>query len=231
MTCVLVVEDDQTILVGLEKNLRLEGYDVVTARDGERGLELARELRPDLIVLDILLPRRDGYEICRLLRREGWTGAILMLTARDRETDKVTGLEVGADDYVTKPFGLLELLARIRALLRRSQPPEQQLTRLCLGDVIVDFEAMTMTRSGEVLAATARELSLLRHLAANPGRALSRRGIVNAVWGADYFGTERTVDNYITRLRHKIEDDPTAPAYLVTVRGVGYRFEPDPGQA
>ena len=226
MTCILVVEDEQTILDGLAKNLRLEGYEVATARDGDRGLTLARELRPDLIVLDIMLPKRDGYEVCRLLRREGWTGAILMLTARGRETDKVTGLEIGADDYLTKPFGVLELLARIRALLRRTQPAQQQVRRLQLGEVVVDFEAMTMARAGEPVAVTTRELELLRHLAANPGRALSRRAIVNSVWGADYFGTERTVDNYITRLRQKVEDDPTAPAYLVTVRGVGYRLEP-----
>ena len=224
MTRILVVEDDRAILSGLERNLRFEGYEVMTATDGEQGLRLAQEKAPDLIILDIMLPRSNGYEVCRVLRRGGTDIPILMLTAKGQEMDKVMGLEVGADDYMTKPFGVMELVARVKALLRRVQRVEGQVERLLLGEVRVDFETFTAQRGDESVELSTREFGVLRYLAKNQGRVLSRQDILNAVWGVDYFGTDRTVDNFITRLRQKIEPVPGQPCYIQTVRGMGYRF-------
>ncbi|MCZ6633823.1 MAG: response regulator transcription factor [bacterium] len=224
MTRILVVENDRAILSGLERNLRFEGYEVMTATDGEQGLRLAQEKAPDLIILDIMLPRSNGYEVCRVLRRGGTDIPILMLTAKGQEMDKVMGLEVGADDYMTKPFGVMELLARVKALLRRVQRVEGQVERLSLGEVRVDFETFTVQRGDESVELSTREFGVLRYLAKNQGRVLSRQDILNAVWGVDYFGTDRTVDNFITRLRQKIEPVPGQPCYIQTVRGMGYRF-------
>lgn len=226
MASILLVEDDRAILRGLEQNLGFEGYELISATDGERGLTLARDKTPDLIILDIMLPKLNGYEICRILRREGSNVPILMLTAKKQEMDKVMGLELGADDYMTKPFGVMELLARVKALLRRVQRTEIQLTHLQFGDVEINFETFTATRDGKPIELSTREFELLRYLVRNPDRVLSRQAILNAVWGMDYYGTSRTVDNFITRLRHKIEPDPGKPLYIQTVRGVGYRFVP-----
>lgn len=226
MALILIVEDDRAILRGLEQNFRFEGYEVITATDGDRGLELAWDKNPDLIILDIMLPKLNGYEICRILRRDGRDVPILMLTAKGQEMDKVMGLELGADDYVTKPFGIMELLARVKALLRRVQRAESHVAQLQLGDVELDFETFTATRAGEPIELSTREFDLLRHLVQNPDRVLSRQAILNAVWGADYYGTSRTVDNFITRLRQKIEPNPSQPRYIQTVRGIGYRFVP-----
>ena len=227
MARILIVEDDRAILSGLEKNLRFEGYEVITATDGERGSELAWDKMPDLILLDIMLPKRNGYEICRTLRREGRDVPILMLTARGQEMDKVMGLEIGADDYVTKPFGVMELLARIKALLRRVQREGTRVTQLQLGDVGINFETFTATRTGQSIDLSTREIEVLRYLAQNPNRVLSRQAILNAVWGTDYYGTERTVDNFVTRLRQKMEPNPRKPRYIQTVRGIGYRLVAD----
>ena len=224
MTRILVVEDDQAILSGLERNLRFEGYEVMTATDGEQGLGLAHEKAPDLIILDIMLPKSNGYEVCRVLRRGGTDIPILMLTAKGQEMDKVMGLEVGADDYMTKPFGVMELVARVKALLRRVQRVEEQVEQLSLGEVRVDFETFTAQRGDESVELSTREFEVLRYLAKNQGRVLSRQDILNAVWGVDYFGTDRTVDNFITRLRQKVEPVPGQPCYIQTVRGMGYRF-------
>jgi len=226
MALILIVEDDRAILRGLAQNFRFEGYEVITATDGEQGLQLAWDKNPDLIILDIMLPKLNGYEICRTLRRDGRDVPILMLTAKGQEMDKVMGLELGADDYVTKPFGVLELVARVKALLRRVQRAESHVAQLQLGDVEIDFETFTATRAGEPMELSTREFDLLRHLVQNPDRVLSRQAILNAVWGADYYGTSRTVDNFITRLRHKIEPNPNQPRYIQTVRGIGYRFTP-----
>jgi len=224
MTQILIIEDDRSILRGLEQNLRFEGYEVITAVDGERGLQLALERAPDLIVLDIMLPKMNGYEICRQLRRDGNNVPIFMLTAKGEEMDKVLGLELGADDYVAKPFGVMELLARIKALLRRVQRTESELTKMQIGNIEIDFEAFTAFHAGEPLELTTREFALLRYLAKNAGRALSRQMILNQVWGIDYYGTPRTVDNFITRLRQKIEQNPEKPRHILTVRGIGYKF-------
>ena len=224
MTRILIVEDDLAILRGLEQNLRFEGYDVITATDGEAGLELAQRGAPNLIILDIMLPKRNGYELCRILRREGMETPILMLTAKGQEMDKVMGLEFGADDYVTKPFGLMELLARVKAMLRRAQRLESHLSQIQLGDVEINFDTFTASRAGKQLEMSTREFELLRYLLKNTAQVRSRQAILNEVWGTDYFGTYRTVDNFITRLRKIIEPNPKNPRYIHTVRGIGYRF-------
>jgi DNA-binding response OmpR family regulator len=224
LTRILIVEDDPSILLGLERNLKFEGYEVMSAEDGERGLRLAVDKSPDLIVLDIMLPKLNGYELCRHLRKIKISVPIIMLTARGQEIDKVMGLELGADDYVTKPFSIVELLARIQAVLRRTKRFEQEMTSFTFGNVEIDFERHTVMKDGELLDLSAREFDLLKFLISNNGKALSRSEILNEVWGYDYYGTQRTVDNLISNLRQKLETDPDNPEYILTVWGVGYRF-------
>ncbi len=224
MTRILIIEDDPSILLGLERNLKFEGYEVMSAKDGERGLQLAVDKSPDLIVLDIMLPRLNGYELCRHLRKTKISVPIIMLTARGQEIDKVMGLELGADDYVTKPFSIVELLARIKAILRRAKRFEEEMTSFTFGNVEVDFERHTAMKDGELLDLSAREFDLLKFLISNNGKALSRSEILNEVWGYDYYGTQRTVDNLISNLRQKLETEPDNPEYILTVWGVGYRF-------
>ena len=230
---ILVVEDDATLLDTLEYNLRREGYSVVTADDGLLGLEIARQERPDLIVLDVLLPNLDGFEVCRILRRE-MAVPILMLTARTDEIDKVVGLEMGADDYLTKPFSMRELLARIKALLRRVRLIRDEFAvgdeapradRLAFGDLMIDLSRHEVSWQGESLRLKPKEFELLVFLARNKGVALSRNLILERVWGWDYDGGSRTVDVHVRWLREKIEADPANPERIVTVRGVGYCFE------
>jgi DNA-binding response OmpR family regulator len=222
---VLVVDDEPTLVATLKYNLEREGYHVITAGDGESGLSAAREKRPDLIVLDLLLPVMDGLEVCRVLRRE-MTTPILMLTAKTEEIDKVVGLELGADDYVTKPFGMRELLARVRALLRRAEAaPPAGAEVLLAGDLQVDLRRMEATKGGRALTLKPKELDLLAFFLRNRGRAFTRDHLLNQVWGYDFAGDTRTVDVHIRWLRQKIEDRPARPSRLITVRGVGYRFE------
>jgi len=229
---ILVVEDDATILDVLRHNLLREGYEVVTARDGEAGLAEARAQRPDLIVLDIMLPRLDGIEVCRILRKE-MSIPILMLTARAGEIDKVVGLEIGADDYVTKPFSLRELLARVKALLRRGELVREELARaagsrqdiLRVGNLVIDMERHVVTRDGMELGLSPKEFDLLAFLARSPRRAFGRDHLLEKVWGYDYGGDSRTVDVHIRWLRQKVEADPAQPSLLLTVRGVGYKLE------
>jgi DNA-binding response OmpR family regulator len=230
---VLVVEDESTLLETLEYNLTRQGYAVCTATDGLAALEVARRERPDLILLDILLPNLDGFEVCRILRRE-MSVPILMLTARTDEVDKVVGLEVGADDYLTKPFSMRELLARVKALLRRVRLMREELTaeedltkteRLTFGDLTIDLSRHEARRKGEILHLKPKEYDLLAFLARNRGIVLSRELLLERVWGWDYGGGTRTVDVHVRWLREKIEPDPTQPTRLVTVRGIGYRFE------
>ena len=219
---ILLIEDDPNILKGLELNLSLDGYQVRAAMDGTTGLSIAGEWKPDLIVLDIMLPGLSGYEVCRELRRRGSNVPVLILSAKGTEMDRVHGLDLGADDYMTKPFGLHELLARVKALLRRSRPPDADKVRT-FGDVEADFGAGEVRRRGAPVEMTARELQLLQYLISREGRVVTRQMILDAVWGEGYFGTERTVDNFITRLRQKL-DDPDEPVHFLTVRGMGYRF-------
>ena len=224
MTRILIIEDDPSILLGLERNLKFEGYEVMSAKDGERGLRLAVDKSPDLIVLDIMLPRLNGYELCRHLRKIKISVPIIMLTARGQEVDKVMGLELGADDYVTKPFSIVELLARIKAVLRRAKRFQEEMTSFTFGNVEIDFERHTVMKDGELLNLSVREFDLLKFLISSNGKALSRSEILNEVWGYDYYGTQRTVDNLISNLRQKLETDPDNPEYILTVWGVGYKF-------
>ena len=225
MKKILIVEDEPTLVATLRYNFEREGYGVATASDGEAGLALARSERPDLIVLDLMLPTMDGFEVCRILRREMAT-PILMLTAKAEEIDKVVGLELGADDYVTKPFSTRELLARVRALLRRSErAPEPDREVVATGDLEVDATKRQASRAGRPLALKPKEYDLLAFFVRNRGRAFTRDQLLNQVWGYDFAGDSRTVDVHVRWLREKIEDEPSKPSRLITVRGTGYRFE------
>jgi two-component system, OmpR family, alkaline phosphatase synthesis response regulator PhoP len=219
---ILVVEDDLAILTGLSMNLRFEGFDVIQAQDGKRGLELAIDERPDLVVLDLMLPELNGYEVLKELRNRKNDVPVVLLSARSTETDKILGLDLGADDYVVKPFGLAELLARIKAVMRRRYRASETLS---FGDVLVDLDAKTVSRGGTPVDVTAQELKLLLYFLTNPGRTFGRAELLSGAWGFHYEGTERTVDNFLRQLRLKLEPDPDHPRYFVTVRGLGYRFE------
>lgn len=221
---ILIIEDDASIAAGLRMNLRHEGFETSLAQDGELGLRLALEESPDLIILDIMIPAMNGFEVLRELRRRGSTAGVIMLTAKGLEEDKVLGLELGADDYVQKPFGLNELIARIHAVLRRRRQGVPD--RFSFDDVVIDRGARTVTKAGEAISLSPREIALLLFLTDHAGRALSRDALLEGAWGLDYEGTTRTVDNFIVSLRKKLEPDPDNPRHLVTVRGVGYRFDP-----
>ena len=225
---VLVVEDDPNLRNTLKYNLEREGYSVVTAADGEAAIENARREKPDVIILDLMLPKMSGLEVCRVLRRE-MTVPILMLTAKTEETDKIIGLEIGADDYMTKPFSLRELLARVRAMLRRSRmvetaPPGDK-TLLKINDLEIDLARHKVTRQGAALGLTPKEFDLLAFLARNRGFVFSREQLLEKVWGYDYAGNTRTVDVHVRWLRQKIEADPRQPRSLITIRGTGYKLE------
>ncbi len=225
---ILVVEDDPSLAMGLIHNLKFEGFDVILAPDGEKGLRLACDELPDLIILDVGLPVMDGFEVLAELRRAGLEMQVLMLTARGADEDKVRGLGLGADDYVTKPFSVRELVARINAALRRVRRERAALAArpLRFGDVTIDPAARTVCKGGVDKQLSSREFDLLLHLARNPDRAFTREEILKAVWGWDYDGTDRTVDNFIRALRAALEDDPSAPRHIRTVFGIGYSFSP-----
>lgn len=232
---ILVVEDEPTLQETLAYNLEKQGYRVETAGDGRTALETARRLKPDLIVLDIMLPTLDGIEVCKALRRESFTSPILMLTARDEEIDRVVGLEIGADDYLTKPFSMRELLARIKAQLRRTQVVREELDKLkttapaqdtlIFGNLSINRTRREVTLDGTVIPLKPQEYELLLFFAEHRGQMLSREFILERVWGWDYIGDSRTVDVHVRWLRQKIEADPANPTRIVTVRGGGYRFE------
>jgi DNA-binding response OmpR family regulator len=225
MSRILVVEDDPAILRGLADNLKFESYEVLTAGDGEAAYRLLREAKPDLLILDLMLPRMSGYELCRKARSEGITTPILMLTARGEEADRVLGLDLGADDYVTKPFSVRELLARVRAILRRGAgPPKPMPDDLRFSDVVVDFRRYEARKGEKTLEMTRKEFGLLRLLAARAGEVVSREELLNEVWGYENYPSTRTVDNHIASLRSKIEEDPAQPRRLLTVHGVGYKL-------
>ncbi len=224
MSLVLVIEDDAAIMRGLRDNLTLEAHDVLTATDGEAGYRLAREKTPDLIILDLMIPRMSGYEVCRKLRADGVSSPILMLTARGEEADRVLGLDLGADDYVTKPFSIRELLARVRALLRRGQAAMPLPDDLRFDDVVVDFRKYEAVKGGEPVDMTRKEFAVLRLLAARAGEVITRDDLLNEVWGYEKFPTTRTVDNHIASLRAKLEANPSEPRRLLTVHGVGYKL-------
>ncbi|OGO51839.1 MAG: DNA-binding response regulator [Chloroflexi bacterium RBG_16_68_14] len=225
MKKILVVDDEPTLVATLKYNLERDGFQVVTAEDGESALDLARSHRPDLVLLDLMLPGLDGFQVCRILRRE-MQAPILMLTAKGDEIDKVVGLELGADDYVTKPFSMRELLARVRALLRRADiRPEGEREVLTSGDLSVDLAKREATRSAQAVPLKPKEFELLAFFMRNRQRAFTREQLLNQIWGYDYAGDTRTVDVHVSWLRQKIEDQPQKPARIVTVRGLGYRFD------
>ena len=228
---VLVVEDEENILEAIRYNLEREGYRVLAAQDGEEGLTLTRRDAPDLVVLDVMLPRLDGFEICRILRRESDV-PIVMLTAKGEEIDRVVGLELGADDYVTKPFSMRELVVRIRNLLRRAKPQAERESRpapedapLSVNGLELDLAAHTARLNGQPLQLKPREFALLALLMQNMGRAFTREQILERLWGYDYIGDARTVDVHVRWLREKIEPVPGKPRRIITIRGVGYRFD------
>ena len=230
---VLIGEDEQNIVDILSFNLNREGYDTLEAYDGNTGLQLALEQNPDLILLDLMLPGMNGFDVCRKLREAGSAVPILMLTAREEEADKVLGLELGADDYITKPFSMRELLARVKANIRRvamapapsSQAGTEPGKRLDLGRVVVDLEGATVYKDGRPLELTQREYDLIRFLASQPGKVFSREALMEHVWNYEgYVGDVRAVDVAVRRLREKIEDDPASPKFILTKRGMGYLF-------
>ncbi len=224
---VLIVEDDPNLLETLKYNLLKEGYDAVTAADGAQAVEIARREKPDLIILDIMLPKMNGFEVCRILRKEMKT-PIMMLTARADETDKIVGLEIGADDYVTKPFSIRELLARVHAMLRRAKmtaAPVDDTASIKTGNLEVDTARHRASISGAPLELSPKEFDMLAFLVKNKGLVFTREQLLEKVWGYDFAGDTRTVDVHIRWLRQKIEKDPAHPEYFVTVRGTGYKLE------
>ena len=232
---ILSVEDEPNIVDILSFNLMKEGYQTIEAYDGTTGLQLAKEQNPDLILLDVMLPGINGFEICKAIRASGSAVPILMLTAREEETDKVLGLELGADDYITKPFAVRELMARVKANIRRvtmqpkeEQPPQPQENHLRLGRVSIDMEGATVYKDGQPLELTQREYDLICFLAAQPGKVFSREALMEHVWNYDgYVGDVRAVDVAVRRLREKLEDNPANPTFIVTKRGMGYLFNCD----
>ena len=221
---ILIIEDEDSILMALSDDLKIEGYEVSTAKDGLSGLSKAKEQRYDLIILDIMLPQMNGFEVCKQLRQAGITTPILMLTAKSQEIDKVLGLELGADDYVTKPFSPRELIARVKAILRRAQQTRQGMESYRFGNVEVDFKKCETKKNGRPIFLTALEYALLHFLVQNKNAVVSRDTILDKVWDDDVYVFPRTVDTHITHLRKKIEDDPSDPKFIISVRGKGYRF-------
>ena len=223
MPRILIVDDEPEMLRGLEDNLQFEGYQTVTAGDGKKGLALALSEAPDLILLDVMMPGMSGWDLCRELRRRGLDVPVIMLTARGEEVDRVLGLELGADDYVTKPFSLRELMARIRAVLRRPGP-RQKFEEFAFGTVRVHLRARQAFKGGHEVRLTRKEFDLLRYLVEHPGEVITRDRLLDEVWGYERFPTTRTVDTHILRLRQKFEDDPERPTHILTAHGQGYRF-------
>lgn len=226
---VLIVDDERSIVDILKYNLEKNNFTVISAFDGAEGLQLARESDPDLVLLDVMLPEMDGFEVCRTLRAEGNNVPIIMITAREEETDKVFGLELGADDYITKPFSMREVVARVRTNMRRavsmSAPPAEGTgERIRIKDLIIDCERHTVFKNGKELELTQREYELIKFLAESPGKVVSREKLMTEVWQYDYFGDLRAVDVAVRRLREKLEPNPSEPTYVITKRGVGYYF-------
>ena len=224
MPRILVIEDEPQMLLGLRDNLEIEGYEVATASDGDEGLAKAASFEPDLVILDLMLPRKNGFDVCRELRARSNATPVVMLTARNQETDKVLGFELGADDYVTKPFSIVELLARIRAVLRRSGSRPGMADTCHVGELDIDFRLHQARRGTERVEFTAREFELLRYFVAHVGQIVTREQILNEVWGYEDFPTTRTIDNFVAKLRQKIETSPHEPEHILTIHGSGYKF-------
>lgn len=224
MSKILIIEDEESILMALEDDLQLEGYEVSLAQDGEQGFSMAKDNRYDLIILDIMLPKMDGLEVCKQLRHSGVTTPILILTAKSQEVDKILGLEFGADDYVTKPFSPRELLARVKAILRRADQMGKEVSVFNFGEVEVDFKKYEATKAGKPLYLTALEYALLSLFIKHKDEVLHRDKILDEIWGEEIYVSPRTVDTHVAHLRSKLEDDPGKPRFIIGVRGVGYKF-------
>ena len=224
MTRILIVEDEPNMVAGLRDNFEFEGYEVLTAYDGEEGLKRAMADSPDLIVLDVMMPKMSGLDVCKQLKAKRPSIPIIMLTARGQEVDKVVGLELGADDYVTKPFSIRELLARVKAVLRRSHTVPKEQERYSFGDAEVDLRGCRVTRNGKELEFSSTEFELLKYFVSHPGEILSRDRLLEEVWGYESYPTTRTVDAHLVRLRQKLEPNPEQPRFFLTVHGTGYRF-------
>ena len=222
---ILIIEDEPGILVSLKDEFESQGYVVYVAEDGEKGLKLARGEKPDLIILDIMLPVLDGYEVCKRLRMEGDNTPIIMLTVKDKEVDKVLGLELGADDYVTKPFSFRELTARVKAVFRRTEERVKDLTRFGFGNIELDFEKYEAKKAGQKLDLTTLEFHMLKFFIQNKGKVLSRDDFLDRIWGEDNVSVSfRTVDSHIANIRKKIEDEPASPKHILSIRSIGYKF-------
>ena len=220
---VAVVEDDESVRTSLTLNLQVEGFQVVTATNGEEGIELVKEKNPDIIILDVMMPKKDGLQTCKELRNSGNSTPLILLTARSAEVDKVLGLDLGADDYLAKPFSMMELIARVKALLRRTNSTNQVDT-VHFDDVVIDFKAYKAEKNETPIELSAREYRLLRYLVAKRGAVVTRDELLDEVWGYNSYPSTRTVDNHIARLRQKIERNVEAPQHILTVHGVGYKF-------
>ena len=224
MTKILIVEDEPNMVTGLRDNFEFEGYEVLTASDGVAGLERALKESPDLVLLDVMMPRMSGLDVCKQLKAKRPTIPIIMLTARGQEVDKVVGLELGADDYVTKPFSIRELVARVKAVLRRARAAPKEQDSYTFGEVDVDVRKCQVQRRGKALEFSSKEFELLKYFLCHPGETLSRERLLEDVWGYDHFPTTRTVDAHIVRLRQKVEPKPDEPRFILTVHGTGYKF-------
>lgn len=223
MTRILVIDDEPEMLMGLEDNLRYEGYEVLTARNGQDGLTKALKELPNLIILDIMMPDLSGWDVCRELRKKGINIPVIMLTARGEEVDTVLGLELGADDYVRKPFSVRELSARVRAVLRRPGL-RSEVTSYNFGSVRIDFKRCVTLKGKRQIQLTRKELEIMKYFIEHKGEALTRERLLDEIWGYERFPTTRTVDNHILKLRQKLEDDPENPRFILTVHGIGYKF-------
>lgn len=221
---VLIIEDDESLMLGLEENLSVAEYRVLTATTGGGGLKLANERKPDLILLDLSLPDMTGFEVCKVLRERHRTIPVIMLTARKEESDKLRGFETGADDYVTKPFSVKELLARVKAVMARSEHKLEAQAPLRFGDFVLDLSARVLTQKNKPIELTRTEFDLLAYMASNDGKSLSRETLLRDVWGMEYYGTQRSLDTFVAMIRSKIEKNPREPRYILTVHGVGYKF-------
>jgi len=227
MARILIVEDEHEMAMGLKDNFEFDGHHVSIAEDGEKGLQMALHDAPQLIILDVMLPKKSGFDVCKELRQKGMRTPIIMLTARGQEIDKVLGLELGADDYITKPFSVRELLARVKAVLRRAGEEQTETAFQKMGNLYVDFERyVAQDRDARPVSLTIKEFEILKLFLQYPGQNISRDQLLDKVWGYDVFPSTRTVDNYILRLRKKIENDPKHPQHILTVHGIGYKYVP-----
>ncbi len=221
---ILIIEDEPNMVLGLTDNFELEGYEVISASDGEGGLAKAMSEKPSVVILDIMMPKRSGLDVCKELRAKGYTMPVIILTARGQEVDKVVGLELGADDYVTKPFSIRELLARVKAILRRVEGRGQAIQQYQFGNIFLNFSTHQATKNDRSLDLSTKEFELLKYFVQHRGETVSRDRLLEDVWGYDQYPNTRTVDNHVAKVRQKIEEKPAEPKYIITIHGVGYKF-------